>query len=66
MVFDMSTGKILEDCLAVQNRNCRGIAIAHPLPELGLHEITHDFREERQILPELVIADLNAFLTKMS
>ncbi len=65
-VFDMSTGEVIEGCQAVERQRRLENANAHPLPELSLQEITHDYREERRILPELVIADLNAFLTEMS
>ena len=66
MVFDMSTGEVLEDCQTVQSQSRPGIATAYSLPELRLQVIPHDSREEQQMPTELVTADLNAFLTKMS
>jgi len=66
MVFDMSTGEVLEDCQTVLSQSRPGIATAYSLPELRLQVIPDDSREEKQMPTELVTADLNAFLTNMS
>ncbi|MES9991712.1 MAG: hypothetical protein ABW098_07155 [Candidatus Thiodiazotropha sp.] len=62
-VYDMSTGQIIENCLA--NEIGPAIAPNASLPELQLQLVTPDQSTEREIPPELVMADLSAFLDKM-
>jgi hypothetical protein len=63
-VYDMSTGQVVENSLANESRPV--IAPDASMPELQLQLVTPDLRTEREIPPELVMADLNAFLDKMS
>jgi hypothetical protein len=63
-VYDMSTGQIIESSLANETR--RIIAPDASMPELQLQLVTPQQSTEREIPPELVMADLNAFLEKMS
>ncbi|MEW8505548.1 MAG: hypothetical protein AB2598_02510 [Candidatus Thiodiazotropha sp.] len=62
-VYDMSTGQIVDSCRADESRPA--IAPDATLPELQLQLVTPDQRTEREIPPELVMADLCAFLEKM-
>jgi hypothetical protein len=63
-VYDMSTGQIIESGLA--NETARNIAPDAGMPALQLQLVTTEQSTEREIPPELVLADLNAFLEEMS
>jgi hypothetical protein len=63
-VYDMSTGQIIESGLA--NETARFIAPDANMPALQLQPVTTEQSTEREIPPELVLADLNAFLDEMS
>jgi hypothetical protein len=63
-VYDMSTGQIIESGLA--NETARFIAPDANMPALHLQPVTTEQSTEREIPPELVLADLNAFLDEMS
>jgi hypothetical protein len=63
-VYDMSTGQIIENGLT--NEAPRIIAPDASIPALQLQLVTPEQRAEREIPPELVLADLNAFLDEMS
>jgi hypothetical protein len=63
-VYDMSTGQIIESGLA--NETARQIAPDADMPALQLQMVTAEQSTEGEIPPELVLADLNAFLDEMS
>jgi hypothetical protein len=63
-VYDMSSGQIVESASTIeQTRRLDHDATA---TQLGLQPVVCESRPERGIPPELVLADLNAFLEKMS
>ncbi|MES9834344.1 MAG: hypothetical protein ABW157_17460 [Candidatus Thiodiazotropha sp. LLP2] len=66
-VYDMSTGQITETGLtdASAHQNALQAEYATEL-ELGLQPVISEPRTKRTLPPELVLADLNAFLEKMS
>ncbi|MCU7924297.1 MAG: hypothetical protein KZQ88_16530 [Candidatus Thiodiazotropha sp. (ex Dulcina madagascariensis)] len=63
-VYDMSTGQTLENSQSTEKT--ASVAPVASIPELRLQLVTPESREERDIPPELVLADLNAFLETMS
>ncbi|MCU7920494.1 MAG: hypothetical protein KZQ99_12290 [Candidatus Thiodiazotropha sp. (ex Dulcina madagascariensis)] len=63
-VYDMSTGQILEYVQSTET--AQSVAPVASIPELRLQLVTPESRKERDIPPELVLADLNAFLETMS
>ena len=66
IIYDMSTGMVLEKSSQERKRFQLQSQDTYLLPELKLQEINIGSREEQRIPPELAIADLNAFLIKMS
>ncbi|MBT2969125.1 MAG: hypothetical protein B6D72_19790 [gamma proteobacterium symbiont of Ctena orbiculata] len=62
-VYDMSSGQVIADCLTNETRQV--IAPDASLPELQLQLVTPEQRAEREIPPDMVMADLSAFLDKM-
>ncbi|MCU7905309.1 MAG: hypothetical protein KZQ76_05510 [Candidatus Thiodiazotropha sp. (ex Epidulcina cf. delphinae)] len=62
--YDMSTGQILENGQSTETT--QSVAPVASIPELRLQPATPEPRTERDIPPELVLADLNAFLETMS
>ncbi|USF87868.1 hypothetical protein [Candidatus Endoriftia persephonae] len=71
-VFDMSTGQVVErysakdECSEHRTTANELIAPSAAQPQLGLQEVIAEQHEEKRIPPELVLADLNAFLDEMS
>jgi hypothetical protein len=63
-VYDMSTGQIINN--GQTNEATQVIAPDAYIPALQLQLVTPEQRTEREIPPELVLADLNAFLDEMS
>jgi hypothetical protein len=63
-VYDMSTGQIIDNGLT--DETARLNALDASLPALQLQLVATEQRTEREIPPELVLADLNAFLEDMS
>lgn len=63
-VYDMSTGQIADSGLTDETTQL--IAPDASVPALQLQLVTTERRTEREIPPELVLADLNAFLDEMS
>ncbi|MEN8178466.1 MAG: hypothetical protein ABFS39_07575 [Pseudomonadota bacterium] len=66
ILYDMSTGRVLEAPRQERMQTQFHFQETHPLPELKLQEINTDYREEQRIPPELAITDLNGFLKEMS
>jgi hypothetical protein len=63
-VYDMSTGQIIENGLT--NETTQPIAPDASIAALQLQLVTPEQRTEREIPPELVLADLSAFLDEMN
>ncbi|MES9970365.1 MAG: hypothetical protein ABW092_10050 [Candidatus Thiodiazotropha sp.] len=63
-VYDMSTGQIIENGLTDETMQL--IESDASFPELRLQLVTPEQRTEREIPPELVLANLNAFLDEMN
>ncbi|MET0062985.1 MAG: hypothetical protein ABW176_11905 [Candidatus Thiodiazotropha endolucinida] len=63
-VYDMNTGQIIESGLTSETPQL--IAPDASIPALQLQLVTPEQSTEREIPPELVLADLNAFLDEMS
>lgn len=66
IIYDMSTGMVLEKSSQEQKQIHLQSQDTYLLPELKLQEIKLGSREEQRIPPELAIADLNAFLKEMN
>lgn len=64
-VYDMNTGRMLESdfCTAEPQRQTTPGAT---IPELQLQLVLPDSHPEMRLPPELAMADLNAFLDRMS
>jgi hypothetical protein len=65
-VYDMSTGQIIETGLTCLSAPQNAPQIEETALQLGLQPITSESPTKRALPPELVLADLNAFLEKMS
>jgi hypothetical protein len=63
-IYDMSTGQLIESDLT--NESTPLCVHDASIPALQLQLVTPEQRTEREIPPELVLADLNAFLDDMS
>ncbi|MGD9168438.1 MAG: hypothetical protein PVI97_00075 [Candidatus Thiodiazotropha sp.] len=63
-IYDMSTGQVVESDL--MNKSTPFSEHDASIPALQLQLVTPEQRTEREIPPELVLADLNAFLDDMS
>ncbi len=64
-VYDMSTGQMVEIGASASTPVAAAFNSTYEL-ELRLQPVTSDSRTQRQMPPELVLADLNAFLDVMS
>jgi hypothetical protein len=64
-VYDMSTGQMVEIGVTASTLVAAATVSAYDL-ELRLVPVTHESHTQRQMPPELVLADLNAFLDTMS
>jgi hypothetical protein len=64
-VYDMNSGQIIESGLT-NNEATQLVAPQADIPALQLQLVTSEQSTEREIPPELVLADLNAFLEEMS
>ncbi|MET0089412.1 MAG: hypothetical protein ABW068_05210 [Candidatus Thiodiazotropha sp.] len=64
-VYDMSTGQKVETGVSASTLVAAAIDSTCDL-ELRLVPVTHESHTQRQIPPELVLADLSAFLDDMS
>ena len=65
-VYDMSTGQIIETGLTAVAAPATASDAHAPELELGLQPVTPERRTKSAFPPELVLADLNAFLDTMS
>ncbi|MCG8488151.1 MAG: hypothetical protein MI756_11845 [Chromatiales bacterium] len=65
-VYDMSSGQILETGLTTLSAPEDAPRIDEPALELGLQPVTSESPTKCAFPPELVLADLNAFIDKMS
>jgi hypothetical protein len=63
-VYDMSTGRLVEETLTTYD-TARRLDIDARALDLRLQPVVTESLPERGIPPELVLADLNAFLDKM-
>lgn len=63
-VYDMGSGQILE--FGLTKEATQPVAPDTSVPELQLQRVSPEICTEREIPPELVMADLTAFLDKMS
>lgn len=63
-VYDMSSRQILE--YGLTKEATQPVAPDASMPELQLQQVIPESCTEREIPPELVLADLTAFLDKMS
>ncbi len=63
-VYDMSTGQIVDNPSTIEQTHRQDCDA--PATQLRLQPVATESRPERGIPPELVLADLNAFLEKMS
>ena len=63
-VYDMSTGRILDPELHDESTQALSFDATHCALQLQL--VLPESRPKRQIPPELVMADPNAFIDKMS
>lgn len=65
-VYDMSTGRPVEETAATGNVQQPHFDATELALELQLQPVTNESLPEKGLPPELVLADLNAFLDKMS
>ncbi|MEJ2692536.1 MAG: hypothetical protein P8166_05595 [Candidatus Thiodiazotropha sp.] len=63
-VYDMSTGRVLNTATTAENAH--GLELDAAATQLQLQPVAEEFPPKRGIPPELVLADLNAFLDEMS
>ncbi len=63
-VYDMSSGRLVEEHKATSD-NSQRLDIDAGALDLRLQPVVSESLPERGIPPELVLADLNAFLDKM-
>ncbi|MEJ2590282.1 MAG: hypothetical protein P8178_02590 [Candidatus Thiodiazotropha sp.] len=63
-VYDMVTGRIIRTDPPAETP--RRLDLDAPYAELRLQPVVHETRPEKPLPPELVMADLNAFIDKMS
>jgi hypothetical protein len=63
-VYDMSTGEVIESGLT--NESTPLCEYDASFPALQLQLVAPELRTEREIPPELVLADINTFLDDMS
>lgn len=63
-VYDMSTGRVLSTATTAENAH--DLELDATAPQLQLQPVAEEFPPKRGIPPELVLADLNAFLDEMS
>lgn len=65
-VYDMGTGRILNPETELPDESTYGLICDTTLCALQLQLVLPESRPKRQIPPELVMADPNAFIDKMS
>jgi len=65
-VYDMSTGRILNPEPEVHDESTHGLSFDATRCALQLQLVLPESRPKRLIPPELVMADPNAFIEKMS
>jgi hypothetical protein len=65
-VYDMSSGQIIETGLTRLSAPQSAPQIEAAELQLGLQPVTSETATKRTLPPELVLADLNAFIEEMS
>jgi hypothetical protein len=65
-VYDMSTGRILDPGIETHDTSMLGLTQDATRCALQLQLVLPESRPKRQLPPELVMADPNAFIDKMS
>ncbi len=65
-VYDMSSGQVLETGVTASSVPHDAPRIDAPALELGLQPVTSESATKCAFPPELVLADLNAFIETMS
>ncbi|MCG7985297.1 MAG: hypothetical protein JAY90_21440 [Candidatus Thiodiazotropha lotti] len=65
-VYDMSTGQIIETGHTTLSAPQNASEFDQPALQLGLQPVTSERPTKCAFPPELVLADLNAFIEKMS
>lgn len=66
IIYDMSTGNILEPCLQLKQKTQSHAPEMHLLSDVQLRPINTTHQPDQQIPPDLIMMDLDIFLNSYS